>query len=474
MSRQFSVGLLIAGAFIAACPGLVRAADATAEESAPIQDIVVTGTRIKAPNLSSESPITVVTDVEIKAEGATNIETVLNEIPQVHTAQGGGTSNNSTGVANVNLRGLGPTRTLVMIDGRRLGPGDPQGPQGAAADLNFIPAALVTGIDVLTGGASAVYGSDAVAGVVNFHLIRNFEGVQITQTFNKAQHTQGGPADGVLQNATYPVAPTIPGNQFDGRVSDTTLVLGTNIADNQGNITMYAGYRSTAAVLDGSRNFDACETGLNKARTGLVCAGSSSGPYGNFITNAGKDLALNPNGTAAFVPFTNAFKANTAPTNDLQRPDQRKTLGALGNVHVNPWLDVYAEVMFMDDHTDAQVAPGGLLLGRGPTGFLQIPCNNQFLSAAEEPSICENAAGKPLPVYQAAFRPIRAWTIWATPTIGPWWAGAATSAATGATMCRQRTGIRCCRNTISTTCHSTACRIPSMDAPRRETPGASR
>src|ERR1700682_2187553 len=199
MLRRFSIGLLGAGVFLAACP--VFAADVAQEEPASIQDIVVTGTRIRAPNLSSESPVTVVTDVEIKAEGATNIENVLNEIPQVHTAQSGGTSNNSTGVANLNLRGLGPTRTLVLIDGRRLGPGDPQGAQGAAADVNFIPAALVSGVDVLTGGASAVYGSDAIAGVVNFHMIRDFEGVQLTQTMNAAQHTQSGTLDPVLKAA---------------------------------------------------------------------------------------------------------------------------------------------------------------------------------------------------------------------------------------------------------------------------------
>ncbi|MEA3105951.1 MAG: iron complex outerrane recepter protein, partial [Gammaproteobacteria bacterium] len=347
MSSRFSIALLGAGALLAAGPVFVRAADVAQEEPAVIQDIVVTGTRIKAPNLSSESPVTAVTDVEIKAQGATNIENVLNEIPQVHTAQGEGTSNNSTGVANINLRGLGPTRTLVMLDGRRLGPGDPQGPRGAAADVNFIPTALITGVDVLTGGASAVYGSDAMAGVVNFHLLRNFEGVQITQTFNEAQHTQGGSANSVLQSANYPVAPIIPGNQFGGRTSDTTLVIGTNTADNKGNVTMYASYRSIDAVLDGSRNFEACETALNKAMTGLVCSGSSSGAYGNFITNAGKDLALNPNGTATFVPFTSALKYNTSPQYDLQRPDQRKTLGALGHQQVSPWLDVYAEAMFM-------------------------------------------------------------------------------------------------------------------------------
>jgi len=405
MLKRFSIGLLCAGAFMAACPAFVRAADVAEAEPASIQDIVVTGTRIRAPNLSSESPVTAVTDVEIKAQGATNIENVLNEIPQVHTAQSDGTSNNSTGVANINLRGLGPTRTLVMIDGRRLGPGDPQGPLGAAADVNFIPTALITGVDVLTGGASAVYGSDAMAGVVNFHLLRNFEGVQITQTFNEAQHTQGGPSTAVLENANYPVKPIIPGNQFGGRISDTTLILGTNTADNKGNVTMYASYRSIDAILDGSRNYDACETSLNKAKTRIICAGSSNGAYGNFITNAGKNLALNPNGTATFVPFNNSLKYNTSPPYDLQRPDERKTLGALGHQQINPWLDIYAEVMYMDDHTSAQVAPGGLFLGRGPTGFIQVPCNNQFLSAAEEPSICQNSAGKPLPVYQANGQP---------------------------------------------------------------------
>jgi iron complex outermembrane receptor protein len=118
MLKRFSSGLLCAGAFMAACPVFVHAADVAEAEPASLQDIVVTGTRIRAPNLSSESPVTAVTDVEIKAQGATNIENVLNEIPQVHTAQSDGTSNNSTGVANINLRGLGPTRTLVMIPPR--------------------------------------------------------------------------------------------------------------------------------------------------------------------------------------------------------------------------------------------------------------------------------------------------------------------------------------------------------------------
>ena len=253
MLRQLSFMLIGSGVLIAACPALVRAQNAPAEQPATLEAVVITGTRIRAPNLASESPVTAVSDEEIKNEGTTNIENVLNELPQFHAGQSNTTSNNSTGVANLNLRGLGPTRTLVLIDGRRLGPGDPQGSQGAAADVNFIPAALVTGVDVLTGGASAVYGSDAIAGVVNFHLIRDFEGVQITSTLNEAQHTQSGTLDPVLKAATYPIPVAIPGNQLDGLSSDTTLVVGTNTADNRGNEQSRSFPCQGSQAVDGER-----------------------------------------------------------------------------------------------------------------------------------------------------------------------------------------------------------------------------
>src|SRR6202140_4815295 len=258
MLRQLSFVLIATGLLIAACPALVRAADAPAEQPATLEAVVITGTRIRTPNLASESPVTAVSEEEIKNEGATNIENVLNELPQFHVGQGSTAVNHSTGVANLNLRGLGPTRTLVLIDGRRLGPGDPQGAQGAAADVNFIPAALVSGVDVLTGGASAVYGSDAIAGVVNFHMIRDFEGVQITTTLNGAQHTQSGTLDPVLKAAPYPIPVAIPGDKFDGFSGDTTLLVGTNTADHRGNVTMYAEYRTISPLLDGSRGFQGC------------------------------------------------------------------------------------------------------------------------------------------------------------------------------------------------------------------------
>ncbi len=424
MTNRFCMSLLGAMAMLLAYPVAVQAKDPPASSTsqrvpAPKKDppppqlqmIEITGTRIRAPNLTSQSPITTVSNAEILDEGATNIENVVNELPQVHSpAQTDNMANNATGVANIALRGLGPTRTLILIDGRRLGPGDPQSPDGAAADVNFIPTALVSSVDVLTGGASAVYGSDAVAGVVNFHLLRNFQGVKVVQTFNDFQHTQGcgdfSPCpDAVLQAAPYPVKPTIPGDQFGGLISDTSIVLGTNLDQGRGNVTMYLEYRSTAKVLLSTRNFEGCETTLNDAGTGNRCNGSSNSAYGNFLTNSGDQVALNPDGSATFVPFSRALKFNSTPQYDMQRPDERKTLGALGHFRLSQWLDVYGAAMFMDDFSPAQTAASGLFQGQGPTGNLQIPCNNPYLSDAEEPYICQDANGNPLPRYQANGQP---------------------------------------------------------------------
>ncbi len=400
--------VLIAAVSLAANPAYVRAADAPEAPPDPPQElktIEITGTRIVAPNLTSESPITALNAAQIEDQGATNIESVLNEFPQFHVGQSMTTANHATGVANLNLRGLGPTRTLVLIDGLRLGPGDVQDANGAAADANFIPAALVSSVDVLTGGASAIYGSDAIAGVVNFHLIDNFQGFQITETADVDQHTQSGTLDPVLHTAPYITPVQFPGNQFDGLISDTTVLVGTDTAEHRGNVTMFLEYRDTRRVLNGSRDFQGCSLTLNDPMNGLVCSGSSNSLYGNFQTNSGQTLALNPNGTATFVPFTKSLRYSNTQILDLQREDTRTSLGAIGHQQINPWVDVYAKAMFMKDTTVAQSAPGGLSSGGGPTGFIQVPCNNQYLSDAEEPYICQDSAGNPLPRYQANGQP---------------------------------------------------------------------
>ena len=168
-------------------PGSAHLARATSTDSQPLQEIVVTGSRIAAPNEVSTSPIQVISARVIQSSGKTDISDILNQLPPMFANDlgqdlGNGTSGLSSagGVSTADLRGLGPGRTLVLIDGRRLGAGSPNTAIAQPApDLDQIPVGLVDRIEVVTGGASAAYGSDAIAGVVNFILKRNFEGFQI-------------------------------------------------------------------------------------------------------------------------------------------------------------------------------------------------------------------------------------------------------------------------------------------------------
>ncbi|HET9118157.1 MAG TPA: TonB-dependent receptor, partial [Pseudonocardiaceae bacterium] len=417
MIRRWSIGLLTMALGLwcggpalqaqDAAPGPVKPRQASSDPSQiqQLRTVVVTGSLIRASNLVSVSPIQSVSSAEIQAEGATNIEDVLNSLPQVYTAQTDTTSNNGTGVANINLRGLGPTRTLVLLDGLRLGPGDPQNQFGSAADVNFIPSALVSNVSVLTGGASTTYGSDAVAGVVNFQLKKHFTGIEITETGDIYQHEQSASVNSMLAAVNEVVKPTIPTSQLDGGTSDTTLIIGSDFDGGRAHVTMYADYRQISSVLNGTRNFLACEAKLISTATGLTCGGSSSGAFGDFRTNSGKNLMLNPDGTATFVKASGTLDFNTSYANWLQRPDKRVLAGAYGHDQVSRWADVYASAMFMSDDTSAQQAQGGLLAAHGPTGLLEVPCNNPFLSAAEEPYICQDSSGNALPVYQANGQP---------------------------------------------------------------------
>src|SRR5579863_4458670 len=182
------VGIPALAAADAAGPAAPAAEAAPA--AAPVEEVVVTGSRIVEPGLQSISPVTSVSQEELKSQGVTRVEDLLNSLPQVVPDQGSMSSNGASGTATVNLRGLGPQRTLVLINGRRLMPGDPSNtPAFSAQDLNNIPAALVERVDVLTGGASAVYGADATAGVVNFIMNDHFQGFRIDANADMYNHS---------------------------------------------------------------------------------------------------------------------------------------------------------------------------------------------------------------------------------------------------------------------------------------------
>ncbi len=375
--------LLSSGAYAQVLPA--PAAGTAIVDGASADDaIVVTGTRIRRPDLASNSPITSVTDQEIKYQGAVNVENVLNRLPQFTADANENVSNGSDGTANINLRNLGSNRTLILLNGQRLMPQQ-------AIDLNFVPSALIDRVDVGTGGASAVYGSDAVAGVVNFVLKDHLDGLRIDVQSGLGLHTNDNSAvRNVLTTRGYANA---PGHVADGGKQDLNAAYGKNFANGRGNITVYGGYRHTDPVLQANRDVSACAFNPNSAGTALVCGGSSNTPTGTFVPlggpNSGKTLTNNANGTQTWVPYTSAYAYNYAPTNYFQRSDERYTGGAFAKFEIAPIAEVYGSFMYMKDHTFSQVAPSALFLG---TTFT-VPCNNPLMSASQQQSLCGAAAG---------------------------------------------------------------------------------
>ncbi|MES3056243.1 TonB-dependent receptor [Sphingomonas faeni] len=372
--------LLSSSAYAQVVPVPQPSAEAGADDA-----IVVTGTRIRRPDLASNSPITSVTDQEIKYQGAVNVENVLNRLPQFTADANENVSNGSDGTANINLRNLGSNRTLILLNGQRLMPQQ-------AIDLNFVPSALIDRVDVVTGGASAVYGSDAVAGVVNFVLKDHLDGLRIDVQSGLGLHTNDN--SGVRNVLTTRGYANAPGRVADGGKQDLNAAYGKNFANGRGNITVYGGYRHTDPVLQANRDVSACALNPSDAAgNGFICGGSSNTPIGTFVPlggpNSGRTLTNNANGTQTWVPYTSAYAYNYAPTNYFQRSDERITGGAFAKFEIAPIAEVYGSFMYMKDHTFSQVAPSALFLG---TTFT-VPCNNPLMSASQQQSLCGAAAG---------------------------------------------------------------------------------
>lgn len=386
--------------------------------AAPLQEVIVTGSRIPVPaNITATSPITVVDSQQIKLQGRTDLSDLLNTLPQATIGSGndfGNTSNPLTatgGFTTVDLRGLGPQRTLVLVNGRRLGVGDPSTTNtDPAADLDQIPLPLVERVDVVTGGASATYGSDAIAGVVNFVLRHDFQGFEVDGQYGFDQHDNrdrymqslvatNDPSDG-WEGITPPA-----GSVIDGHKQDLSIVMGTNFADGAGNVTGYFVFHNQAPITAGTRDFSDCETVTNSAigtaptPTALECFGSSN-------SNRFTPTAPAPGAPTEYtvlgnqlLPWPQSGSSPPAIFNPnsyeyLQRQDKRYTAGFLAHDDLNDHLKPYVEFNYMDDKTEAVVAPAALFVGSNPdtsdANYL-INCSNPLLSAEEQSILCTPA-----------------------------------------------------------------------------------
>jgi outer membrane receptor protein involved in Fe transport len=371
-------------------------ADAAADTTASSAEIVVTGSRIPQPNLTSVSPIQAVGHQEFQLEGHTDVIDLLNNLPQNFQNNVADFSNTSNplsgpgGITTADLRGLGPQRTLVLVNGRRLGIGDANtGNPNPAPDLDQVPSAMIDHVEVLTGGASSAYGSDAMAGVVNFILKKDFEGVELDGTLGGDQHDQH---NGYVQSAIRvaeaqhiigPVA--IPGDRFDGGNADVSLIIGANAPDGKGNVTAYFEYHNQRPVRMANRDWSACFLNNSSAPNTQFCSGSSnankftSRANGHRFTAFGNGLVPwpVPGSQPPAIFNSNAFEF-------LSRGDTRYIGGYEAHYDISPQVQVYSEFNMMDDRTTVQIAPSGLFSGGNPFdtfGDWQVNCNNPFLAA---------------------------------------------------------------------------------------------
>lgn len=257
---------------IAAGPALAQDAPASQTDASQVADVVVTGSRIARKDFEAVSPITTVTAETIELTSTLSVENLLNDLPSV-VAGNMATSNNSGGesFATVDLRGLGPNRTLVLINGERL----PASSTTGVVDLNTIPTSLISRVEVVTGGASAVYGSDAIAGVVNFVLKDNFEGAELTATY---------------------------GASFDGLQPEVSLsgLFGGNFADGRGNLTAYASYYSREKVSQGELDFSKISAAIAYDANGRPHVVDSAQEWNDVTAGGGGNYFAGGSGTSAW------------------------------------------------------------------------------------------------------------------------------------------------------------------------------
>ncbi|HEV7447008.1 MAG TPA: TonB-dependent receptor, partial [Steroidobacteraceae bacterium] len=401
--------LAIVLSLVAAAPLYAQAPTAAAALTPPPEEVIITGSRIPQPNLTSTSPIQVVTSQEIRQQGYTDAIDVLNTMPQNFQGAATDFSNNTNplisagGLSTADLRGLGPQRTLVLVDGRRLGPGDPNTLNpNPAPDLDQIPVSLIDRIDIVTGGASAVYGSDAIAGVVNFIMKKNFEGIQIDGQWGVNQHSNH---NDYMQNLAIQAGfPTNTSSELDGQSRNFSILAGTNVADGKGNITAYLEYRRANPVFAPARDFAACELANNSDAAGNPlpnhCIGTQNSNHfgvGDAVYSVvGNRLLPYPQPGSSPPP---QFNSNQYIT--LSREDERYNAGFMAHMNVNEHVRPYADFSFMNDRSTTFVAPSGLFYPAGNTVTASIPgvggqnlvnCTNPLLSAQEVSVLCGNPA----------------------------------------------------------------------------------
>lgn len=375
---------LLSSAIGAIAPARAQETSGTPET---VEEIVVTGSRIARPDYTAASPVVSVGADVFNRVAAATPEQVLNTLPQFVPNITSNNNNPGNGQSNIDLRGLGTNRNLVLLNNRRL----PASNADGTVDINIIPTALIKDVQILTGGASAVYGSDAIAGVTNFILRDDFEGVELNSTFGLT-------------------------DESDGQEWTANITMGGNFADDRGNAVVHVGYTERELVRQGAREFSFLD--LDVRRQGNTPGGSATIEQGRILSNStnlanqavidsvfsqyqgyvpgsvtpSRALGTNPDGTLfsqgngttnSVVNFTgerdasfnpDAYSYNFAPPNLLQLPIERWNLAAFMNYDLTDNVNAYFSALYTTYGADTNLAPT-------PATGLTVPVTNPFIPA---------------------------------------------------------------------------------------------
>lgn len=359
-ARLLTSTLLLTGAVFVAP---AQAQDTPAAETPP-EEVVVTGTLIQRPDLEISSPVTVVGAEEIGFKQPNTAEDLLRDLPAVRPALGPSVNNGGDGSSTVDLRGLNQAgantsqRTLVLLDGRRIVPFGLDG----FTDLNNIPIALVERVDVLTGGASTVYGADAVAGAVNFVTKRDFRGIDASASYRISE-------------------------RGDGRQFRADVVIGAGFDDDRGNVVLGIGYTDRAPVFSTNREVGRFPRSIANGNFQGATAAVPTILQGN--NNAAMGLPASNFG-AVYDPTLGAFRAalqsDTYNTNEfqyIQAPLERINAYAKARYEITDGVEAYMSGMFTRNSARIQLASTGTF-----SNPFVVPLSNPYLTAAARNQLC--------------------------------------------------------------------------------------
>lgn len=334
----------------------LSAASAWAQEASAekLERIEITGSRIRSVGSESTSPISSVGKEDIAIKQPVAVEELVRGLPSSYPAIGPSMNNGSTGIASIDLRGLGSNRTLVLVNGRRMVPAN----LGGVVDTNTVPVSLLERVDLVTGGASAVYGADAVSGVVNFITKRNFSGVEATSLFSTSE-------------------------RGDAQRYKNDLTMGVNLPDGRGNVVLHVGNTRTQPLQLAQRDY------------AVTALSSSNGKPGGFSGTAVPAIWSGGNipGPQVIDSTTGLLRAavtsgppdgyNTNPPNYFETPLTRTQVTAIGRYQISDSAEAYTEIFHTRSNVTLNLAPSGTF-----GVALAIPIGNPYITPSVRQQLC--------------------------------------------------------------------------------------